>query len=158
MERYEKAWPWLLFCSVVPIIGPAILYAAKKSINPGLARVAKWLLLVQIVAIIGEGVALAYTTLWILAGAAIVTAIVWIVVMFWRYFAEKDNVYRAWYLFFAIPVIGYILAMVTSAPGEVKKDITILFAIYIAIGILLAILAMIVAVAGLTAKVVVKSA
>ncbi len=119
MAEYETSWPWFLLAAVIPILGPIIVYLVKKDQNPAMAEVAKWLLIAGIAALI-----------------PFIGWILWIGIFLWRY-SEDKTAYKPWYLFFSIPVIGYIIAMVQDNPPEVKKDMTILFVI----GIVLAVIA-----------------
>ncbi len=119
MAEYETAWPWFLLAGVIPIIGPAIVYFAKKDSNAAMAEVAKWLLVAQILVLI-----------------PFLGWILWIGLLLWRY-SEDKTAYKPWYLFYSIPIIGYIIAMVQDNPPEIKRDMTILFVI----GIVLAIVA-----------------
>ncbi len=124
MAEYETSWYWFLLAGLIPIIGPLILWLAKKDENPDLAEVGKWLLIAEVVLLIP------YIG-WIIA----------IGLLLWRFSEEKESAYRGWYLFFAIPVIGFIAALLIDIPSEAKKDMAIVFAINLGIGILAALVA-----------------
>ncbi len=124
VAEYEKSWYWFLLAGIIPILGPLILWLVKKDENPGMAEVGKWLLIAEI--------------------ALLIPYIGWIVsigLLLWRFTEEKDNLYRGWYLYFAIPVVGFIVALLIDIPSEAKKDMTIVFAINLGIGILAALVA-----------------
>ncbi len=118
MAEYKTSWPWFLLATVIPFLGPIIVYLVKKDTDTAMAEAAKWLLLAQILVLIPY-----------------VGWILWIGLLLWRY-SEDKTVYKPWYLFFSIPLIGYIIAMVQDNPPEVKKDMTILFVIDIVLAII----------------------
>ncbi len=117
MAEYKTSWPWFLLATVIPFLGPIIVYLVKKDTDTAMAEVAKWLLLAQILVLIPY-----------------VGWILWIGLLLWRY-SEDKTVYKPWYLFFSIPLIGYIIAMVQDNPPEVKKDMTILFIVNIVLAV-----------------------
>ena len=87
MGDYQKARAWFLLAAI-PIIGPLIIYLAKKDSNEGMAEVGKWLAIAQLAAFIPK------------AGALLGIAI-----LLWRYFAETENAYRPWYMYFGLPIL-----------------------------------------------------
>ncbi|MDN5358382.1 MAG: hypothetical protein PWP76_225 [Candidatus Diapherotrites archaeon] len=44
--------------------------------------------------------------------------------LIYYYFQDKENIYRAWYMYFALGLIGWIVVMVSDTPSEVKKDVS----------------------------------
>ncbi|NPA77210.1 MAG: hypothetical protein GXN93_05680 [Candidatus Diapherotrites archaeon] len=121
MDEYKTAWYWILLSTLVPYLGPLIFWLAKKDSNPKMAEIGKWLLVAEILLLV-----------------PFIGIFLWFGVMLWRFVAEKDSEYRGWYLFFAIPVIGFIAALLIDIPSEAKKDMAILFGIYVVLAIIAA--------------------
>lgn len=107
MAEYEKAWAWFLL-AFIPVIGPAIIWLVKKDKNEGLAKVAGILAIAQLLAIVVPMIG------WLL----------YLGLLIYYYFQDKENIYRAWYMYFALGLIGWIVVMVSDTPSEVKKDVS----------------------------------
>ncbi|MDN5367246.1 MAG: hypothetical protein PWQ11_657, partial [Candidatus Diapherotrites archaeon] len=59
--------------------------------------------------------------------AIVVPMIGWLLylgLLIYYYFQDKENIYRAWYMYFALGLIGWIVVMVSDTPSEVKKDVS----------------------------------
>lgn len=107
MAEYEKAWAWFLL-AFIPVIGPAIIWLVKKDKNEGLAKVAGILAIAQLLAIVVPMIG------WLL----------YLGLLIYYYFQDKENIYRAWYMYFGLGLIGWIVVMVSDTPSEVKKDVS----------------------------------
>lgn len=90
------------------MIGPAIIWLVKKDKNEGLAKVAGILAIAQLLAIVVPMIG------WLL----------YLGLLIYYYFQDKENIYRAWYMYFALGLIGWIVVMVSDTPSEVKKDVS----------------------------------